>query len=385
MKVCFISGSYPPVPCGIGDYVQRLAQTLVTLGAEVHVITSAGRGIDQSDGSVHVWPVVEEWNLRSLSVVGDKVRRIGPDIANIQYPTQCYGRRMAVNLLPAYLRSMLHVPVLTTVHEYVTFHLLGRLRIALSALGSTAVILPDPENLDLLARRLPCRRSRFHHVPLGANIVSELPVGYDRQAQRASLGARPEDIVVAYFGFISPSKGLEALVEAMGIALSSRPQPPLRLLLVASKEPTDPSYADYHRRVRELVDSAIPAERVYWTGYASAEKVSAWLASADMAVFPFVDGASPRRTTLLAALGHGLPVISTMGTGATWSGLAAKQGVLLVPPMKPEALRQAITLLAADVGSRDRLAANARSFSSTLDWTGIALRTLAVYRELIGE
>jgi glycosyltransferase involved in cell wall biosynthesis len=385
MRVCFVSGSYPPVRCGIGDYLHRLAQALVGLGAEVHVITSAGKGIEPSESSVRVWPVVQDWSLRSLSVVRDEVRRIGPDIVNIQYPTQCYGRRIAVNLLPAYLRSILHVPVLTTVHEYATFHHPGRLRIALSALGSTAVILPAPENLDLLARRLPCRRSRFHHIPLGANISSELPASFDRQAQRASFGARPGDVVVAYFGFISPSKGIETLVEAMGKALSSLPQPRLRLLLIASKEPTDPSYAVYHRRVRELVEGSVPADRMHWTGYASSEDVSAWLASADMAVFPFVDGASPRRTTLLAALGRGLPVISTSSAGLVWSGLTEEQGVLLVPPQDPERLREAITLLAKDTGARDRLAANARSYSATLDWTGIARRTLAVYRELIGE
>lgn len=385
MRVCFVGGSYPPVPCGIGDYVQRLAQTLVGCGTEVHVITSACQGVEPVDGCVQVWPVVERWNLRSLSIVGREVRRIAPDIVNIQYPTQCYGRRLAVNLLPAYLRSILPVPVLTTVHEYTTFHRLGRLRIALSALGSTAVVLPDPENLDLLARRLPCQRSRLYYIPLGANITPALPTAYDRQAQRASYGAQPDDIVIAYFGFISPSKGLDTLVEAMEMALSSSLQPPVRLLLIASPEPTEPSYATYLRRVREMASRSVPATRVYWTGYAQAEDVSAWLASADMAVFPFADGASLRRTTLLAALGHGLPVISTTSPGTMRSSLGEGQGVLLVRPADPAALSDAIKSLATDRGARDRLAADALSFSATLGWARIADSTLALYRKLIGE
>ncbi|MCX6023909.1 MAG: hypothetical protein NTZ05_19705, partial [Chloroflexi bacterium] len=48
-----------------------------------------------------------------------------------------------------------------------------------------------------------------------------------------------------------------------------------------------------------------------WTGHLPLPEVSAHLLAADAAVLPFTDGASFRRTSLLAMLAHGLPLVTT--------------------------------------------------------------------------
>ena len=101
MRVCFVSGSYPPVRCGIGDYLQQLCHALSEQGTSVDVITSAESGIARRDAEVHLWPEVRNWSLACLPVVKRLLSQIQPDIVNIQYPTQAYGRRVAINLMPA--------------------------------------------------------------------------------------------------------------------------------------------------------------------------------------------------------------------------------------------------------------------------------------------
>lgn len=122
----------------------------------------------------------------------------------------------------------------------------------------------------------------------------------------------------------------------------------------------------------------------YWTGYCSASQVSAFLASADVAVFPFSDGVSLRRTSLLTAMAHGLPVISTYVPNVTPNELGEEQGLRLVRAGDEQAMASAVIELASDRGQRSILSARAWNFASTLSWTRIARQTLSYYQQLLG-
>ena len=53
MKICFIVGAFPTMKCGIGDYTHRLAEEMVRLGNEVHVITSKEATIKSNTIHIH--------------------------------------------------------------------------------------------------------------------------------------------------------------------------------------------------------------------------------------------------------------------------------------------------------------------------------------------
>ena len=48
-------------------------------------------------------------------------------------------------------------------------------------------------------------------IPIGSNIATELPPGYDRERTRSRYGFGPQDLVVGFFGFMNRSKGRSAL------------------------------------------------------------------------------------------------------------------------------------------------------------------------------
>ncbi len=376
MKVCFISGSYPPIHCGIGDFVQRLATTLAEQGVSVQIVTSKKGVSAQRDGAVTIRPVVRRWDLSALPAILAEVRALAPDIVNIEYPTLRYGRQPLVNLLPIFIRARLHIPIITTVHEFSTYQCLGKWRVGLSVVTSDQVIVTEPTNLMQMERAFPNARSKLHHIPLGANIEPQLAPGFDRRRVRASIGATDSDVVIAYFGFISPSKGIEILLHAFRRARLEDPDLSLHLLLIASRQPSEPRYMAYHRKIEQMLDAPQMDDRIYWTGYCTSDQVSAYLACADLAVLPFSDGASLRRTTMLSALAHGLPVLST-------GDRAPCAGVQVTPIGDIAALSKAIVHLGGDRQAMTRLAEEARRSIASMNWPTIARQTAAVFDALL--
>ena len=70
MRILFITGEYPSMQGGVGDYTRRLSQALGELGADVHVLTHVDAGDDHLRLPVAayeptVYPVLERtgWNL----------------------------------------------------------------------------------------------------------------------------------------------------------------------------------------------------------------------------------------------------------------------------------------------------------------------------------
>jgi polysaccharide biosynthesis protein PslF len=90
----------------------------------------------------------------------------------------------------------------------------------------------------------------------------------------------------------------------------------VRLVMIGGRD-HDSNAED--RRCQQRVDALIGelglCERVIWTGFTDSAEVSGHLLSADICVLPFRDGATFQRGTLLAALAHGLPVVTTRVPG----------------------------------------------------------------------
>lgn len=415
MKIGLITGEYPPMQGGVGDFTRELGTALAGLGHEVHVVTrvgcAAGRQMtrDESPATRHtrggtpvtVHPVVPTWGWRSYRRVMELARDLSLDLLNVQYQAAAYDLHPAVNFypllaarLPAWCAKLglsaigraragsapRCTPIVVTFHDLKVPYLFpkaGPLRewvvTLLARHANAAIITNRADELVLTARGV----GRVERIPIGSNIAPDLPINYDRQRWRAQLGIAPEELLLGFFGFFNARKGVETLLRALAALDETH-----HLLFiggtVGSSDATNRAYAD---RMTALTAELGLSDRVHYTGYVSPAEVSAAFAALDLCVLPYADGISFHHGTLMAALAHSQPIVSTRPP-IELPELVHGENVWLVPPADPHALGAAISSLSADPEARQRLARGAARLAGAFTWERIASRTADLFESL---
>ncbi len=402
MRVVLLSAEYPPMEGGVGDYTRRLALVLRREGLEVAVLTSAGIGGVLGD-ELEVYPGIRRWGWGALPAIVRFLGEYRPGVVHLQYQTGAYRMHPAIHFLPDALRFLPSPPALAvTMHDLrlpYLFPRAGRLRhrVVLHLLRRAAAVVvtngADRGRLrgagrparDLLEALPPGKlRTPVALIPLGCSLPVELP-GYDRAAWRARLGLSPEEALLGYFGLLHPGKGTDLLVEAL--ARLRRAGRPARLLIIGGgKSATDPGFAHI---LQEKVASEGLEEAVLWSGPCPPEEAAAFLRACDLIVLPYRDGASFRRSSLVAALSLGCPVLTTYPQDPAEVSLeegrpALRDGenAVLVPPGNEEALALAIAALLETPERRRRLGKEAGRLGSAFRWEEVGRKTHVLYATL---
>lgn len=398
MRVALLSAEYPPQPGGVGDYTWCLAQAITRRGHTVVIITI-------QDGQLLVLPAgshspqwvarhgLPGWGWRCWEATIAALDSVRPDLLHIQYQTGAYGMHPAITLLPWRLRGLsARLRVVVTFHDLLEPYLFpkaGPLRRYVTrrlARDADRVIVTNAEDAATIRQYQSSRQPlSVTTIPIGSNIPVAPPPGYNRVVWRAALGIGPRDFLIAYFGLLSPSKGVDRLIEAIAdrSAGSRWPVPP-RLLLIGGGA-TAPQDRAYAAGVQAQIARLGVVHQVIQTGQVDAATVSAHLLAADCVALPFQDGASFRRGSLLAALSHGTAIITTTPTVSAAVGpvrLIHGEHVYLVPPNDSVALATALQHLAHDEATRIRLGRAAGNLAEQFTWDAIALQHEQVYASL---
>ena len=121
--------------------------------------------------------------------------------------------------------------------------------------------------------------------------------------------------------------------------------------------------------------SAQEGVRIDTPGRLAEHELSLHLSTADLCLLPFTDGVSTRRTTLMAALAHGLPVLGLDGRG-TDSVLTRHPDAIVLTATGDRACyaRAAVELGADRMALRARGEAARRLYEEQFDWPVVADR-----------
>jgi glycosyltransferase involved in cell wall biosynthesis len=432
MRIVLLSAEYWPTPGGVGDYTQRLGAALALRGEQVAIWTLREQrlvALDPSDGRnpIAVFGPAD-WRWNCWPAIANAVRRIQPDLLHIQYQTGAYGMHPAINLLPWRIGRMPQRPrVVVTAHDLLLPYLFPKAGFVRNWVtrrlfeDSAATIVTNSDDLTCLAGSQPLpsptNPARFtghlktapQLIPIGSNIAVDPPAGYDRSEWRAHLGITPAETLVAFFGLISPTKGLDVLLDAL-----QRLPEQFRLLIVGGEAPAAQDRA-YAAALRARIAAPAWRGRVIITGQCPEQEVSGHLLAADLAALPFGDGASFRRGSLLAALAHGLAVVTTApqnpyariairadrtenreprtiaqtrtitqpNSAPALPDLVDLQNVALVPIGDAQQLAARLQQLADDPALRARLGAAGRVVAGAFTWEAIAARHHDLYTDLL--
>jgi len=376
-----ISGSFPPIQDGVGDYTGKLLEVMrrqftadITLITTKTLIPSKLNSFLNDAKQMHT---VTAWDFRSIRKIIRLIRRKRPHVVHIQYPALGYGRYPWVSFLPLVVRLMLpSTKVIATIHEFSGRSLSGKLRTIPLIVFSHRVIVVTSEYYNDIRRFWPQAVKKLVEIPVGSNITPPEEIdGEELKKLRDTLGFNAEDIVVCYFGVVRPRKGLETLLGAFRLVKAPNPQ---TKLLIAGHVKDEEYKAQLLFRY-----SAEPAviKSIHFTGSCPSNLVSKYLMLADICVLPFDDGVTSKRSSFICAMQHGLPTITTWSKHMP-SGLVDRHNVILVRPKDEKALAEAIIEIASNAALRATLSRNAREFGTRFSWEAIAEKTWAVYREV---
>jgi glycosyltransferase involved in cell wall biosynthesis len=376
LKVCMISGSYPPMKDGVGDYTAQLYNALrESLSDDISLITTE-TDISRDAHERGIWGIVRKWNCRALGTIIKTLMTIRPDVVHIQYPAKGYGKRPEINFLPLILQlTFPRVQVISTIHEFTNRSLLGKLRLLISIIFSDKVIIVDKQYARDIKRFWPFAGCKLVDIPVGANIM---PPSYLSSTEvkhlRESRGIAMVGFLICFFGVVKAGKGIELLLEAFRLVHGQYPH--TKVLFIGR---IDEAYFD--RSIKPLINEHEFSSSILVTGSCPSEAISQYFAISDICVLPFEDGVSTKRGSFMAALQHGLPIITTRGRFVP-EGLMDRENVMLVDYGSSDGLANAIVELIENDELRIGLAWKALELAREFRWDNIALRTLGLYRSV---
>lgn len=390
---------------GVGAFTQEIGQALAQLGHQIHIITSNKARPPQTTpspslkkawqrignlsepiplpfGQLH--PRARRWRWGDAALIADIALRYDLDLINIQYQPAAYNMHSAaIQLLPWRLQGL--TKSIITCHDLripYLFPKAGNLRqravnfMLTHTDGIITTNTPDTNQLPTLAPKTP-----HIQIPIGSNIQAYTPHRIEIDDVRETLNLAPNDLLLAYFGFINESKGADTLIKALA-DMDKR----THLVFIGGKTGSSDTSnnASFASNLERLIRAFGLQKRVHWTGFLSDVRVSAHLHAADLIIMPYRDGASLRRGTLMAALAHGRPLITTTPNHPI-PELHHGQNVWLIPPNNPKALAQAIKQLAQDPNLRHTLGQQAHTLAHQFSWERIATDTANFFSTISGK
>jgi glycosyltransferase involved in cell wall biosynthesis len=367
LRIALITGSYPPMRCGVGDYSRRLAEAIRGQQAGVDVFTSIDENLIGREEGLH--PLARKWSILPMMSLSFRVYERRPDIVHIQYPTVGYGHHLGPQALAISLR-MLRLKVVTTIHEFQWAHVLRRLSLLPFLLASNALVFTSEEERAAIASAAPWLSGKLERasyvIPVGSNIpVAGGPV-------RATEGGP----VVSFFGLFYPGRQVELVVAAFSAVARTHPRLQFRFI-----GDLHPRHRGYFVRIKRLVEETLPRERVEWLLGKAPEEIAIALRQSRVCVLPYRDGASFRRTTLIAALALGVPVITTKGR-STPALLEDGSSVLFAG--NENEMAEAVVRAVTNPALSRRVSEGARALSERFSWDGISEKHLRVYEQVVG-
>ena len=357
-----ITSEYPPQPGGVSDYTQLVASGLAAAGDEVHVWCPPAEGeVTDADGVVvhRNFGCFSRSDLRRVDQMLDQFK--GPRRLLVQWVPHGYDYRAMNLLFCGWLWRRAHRRrdrVELMVHE--PFLELGKgswkqSAVALVQRLMTIILLNAASRVWIT---IPAWEAYWRPYALGRKkpyswlpVVSNIPVIDDSEAIKAvrSRYVAAEGSIIGHFG--TYDRHNTNLLQAAVRPLIGNGNKEVLLLLGRGGE-----------LARDALIRNCPeiANRVRATGALDAADLSLHLRACDVMLQPYIDGVSSRRGSTMAALAHGVPVITTSGrlTEPLW---AESEAVALVPVEDVTALVEATKRLLPNAAVRSSMSRAGRA------------------------
>ena len=366
-------GNALPRRCGIATFTTDLQQAMAGARAELQTCVVAMN----DNGQAYDYPPVVACQVRDdvpedYLHAADFLNRGRFDVVSLQHEFGIFGGEEGDYLLT--LLSRLTMPVVTTLHTVLAAPSAKQRSVLEQIVAASAKVIVMAEKGRTLLQEIygvPAEK-----IEVIAHGIPDMAFS-DPQAAKSELGFSGKAVILT-FGLLSPSKGIEVMIDAMPAILERRPD--AVYVVLGSTHPNlvrrqGEAYREsLMARARER---GVEAQVVFLDRFVDKPTLLRFISMADVYVTPYLNEAQMTSGTLAYSFGLGRAVVST----PYWHAcelLADGRGVL-VPFGDSVAISGEIASLLTDDPRREALARNAYAYSRSMTWERTAQRYLAVF------
>jgi D-inositol-3-phosphate glycosyltransferase len=242
------------------------------------------------------------------------------------------------------------------------------------------IIAATPAELAQLQWLYQADVSKVVVVPPGVNLCRFYPIPKDEAAEY--IGVPPCGRMLLFVGRIEPLKGLDVLIEAIGIIRQQGilEQNPFCLVIIGGEpDATSEKMSAEMARVQALRMEYGIEDLVAFLGKRSQDTLPYYYSAAEAVVVP--SQYESFGMVALEAMACGTPVVASQVGGLAY---LVQDGVtgFTVPVDDPRALAEHLTTLLSDPMLRQRMGEQARQAAQEYAWSRVVSRLIDVYSDI---
>jgi len=371
-RIAFIGNSLPR-HCGIATFTTDLQQAIATSGADLETCIVAMN----DNGNAYDYPSAVRHQVRDNRIedyvgAADFLNAGRFDAVSLQHEFGIFGGEAGSHIMA--LLSRLSMPVITTLHT-VLAEPAPAYRDVLDRVvdASSRIVVMAEKGRKLLRTVYRVPAEKIEVIPHG--IPDFAFVEPDQAKARFGFSGRP---VILTFGLLSPTKGIEVMIDAMPAILKSSPDA-VYIVLGATHPHLVRDQGEVYReslmaRVHEL---GIENNVVFLDRFVDQPTLLAYISMCDVYVTPYLNEAQMTSGTLAYSFGLGKAVVSTPYWHA--QELLADGRGILVPFGDAAATGTQIAALLTGNGRLQAMRERAYASSRAMTWERNAVRHLAAF------
>jgi len=373
LRIAFV-GSCLPRKCGIATFSASLSQALEAILGRGAARFIALNNSQQYDYPTNVIGQVEQENLDDYHKMAEMINESSIDVVSLQHEFGLFGGPGG-NYIVDFL-SRLKKPVVTTLHTVLENPSPGQKKAFIEvAVFSQALVIMNEMGIPIMTEKYDIPRTKIHLIPHGVPDSFYIdPSFYKHQLQ---LSGR---FVILTFGFLSPNKGIEVMLQALPPIINKNPKA-LYIILGITHPGVKKSHGEAYRSSlmalskREGIDGNV----LFVNEFVDDVTLNRYLGAADLIVCPYHSESQITSGVLSNALGMGKAIVSTPFLHAR-EALTGGRGVLV--NFKDAAkMSEAVLNLMENPTERLALAGRAYVMGRQMVWSRIAEKYLDVFED----
>jgi len=371
-KIAFV-GDHLPRKCGIATFTSDLLAAVAAAHPESQCFAVS---VNDIKGGYEYPEVVryeiEEQDLASYLRAADFLNVSNVDIVCLQHEFGIFGGPAGGHIL-AFLRE-LRMPVVTTLHTVLQEPRTDQRRVMkeLIALSTRLVVMVD-RGRRMLREIYDAPPGKIDLIPHGIPDVGFV----DPTFFKDQFGVEGK-VVLLTFGLLSPSKGIEYMLNALPEIVAEFPD--VVYIVLGATHPNElREHGEAYRLSLEILARKNKVEKhvIFYNRFVDLENLKEFIGAADLYITPYLNEAQITSGTLAYTFGAGKAVVSTPYWHA--SELLAEDRGVLVPFGDAQALAREVIGLLRDDTKRHTMRKNAYKLGRDMIWSNVAQQYMRTF------